>query len=434
MLASLLLHALAPAEVAAAAAAAARRAVQDAPAVAASATSQLGRRLPAPEPGAEAWLDPDLRPEATRAQLVVLTAHGEPTDAALARWRARFERGVLDVVAVAGCDDPRRTTLLARARAERIEHAVLFDDGRRARAWQVAAPPFAFVLDRDGYVVWEGSPGSRDAIDSALEHVTRASLRRDLDFDDHVERLRERLPHDGFHVVVEPPFVVVGDETADVVQRRARTTVRWAVDKLAAEFFDTAPDHVIDVWLFKDRASYERNTQRLFGERPFTPFGYYAARHRALIMNIATGGGTLVHEIVHPFVRADFPSCPAWFNEGLGSLFEQCEERDGRIAGMLNWRLPVLKKALGTDTAPALESLCGTTDEQFYGDDKGANYAAARYLCYWLQEHDLLRGYYKAFRANVATDPSGLRTLRAVLREDDIAAFERGWRRWVERL
>ena len=25
-----------------------------------------------------------------------------------------------------------------------------------------------------------------------------------------------------------------------------------------------------------------------------------------------TGGGTLVHEIVHPFLRANFPECPAW--------------------------------------------------------------------------------------------------------------------------
>ena len=51
----------------------------------------------------------------------------------------------------------------------------------------------------------------------------------------------------------------------------------------------------------------------------------------ALVMNIATGGGTLVHEIVHPFMEANFPACPSWFNEGLGSLYEQSGARDGRI-------------------------------------------------------------------------------------------------------
>ena len=51
---------------------------------------------------------------------------------------------------------------------------------------------------------------------------------------------------------------------------------------------------------------------------------------------VATGGGTLVHEIVHPFMRANFPECPAWFNEGMGSLYEQCSEVNGRIAGLTN--------------------------------------------------------------------------------------------------
>ena len=50
-------------------------------------------------------------------------------------------------------------------------------------------------------------------------------------------------------------------------------------------------------------------------------------------MNISTGGGTLVHEIVHPFVAANFPNCPAWFNEGLGSLYEQSGEVNGAIHG-----------------------------------------------------------------------------------------------------
>ena len=45
----------------------------------------------------------------------------------------------------------------------------------------------------------------------------------------------------------------------------------------------------------------------LFGDEPETPYGYFSAEHQALIMNIATGGGTLVHEIVHPFMEANVP-------------------------------------------------------------------------------------------------------------------------------
>ena len=48
-------------------------------------------------------------------------------------------------------------------------------------------------------------------------------------------------------------------------------------------------DKIIDIWLFKDKESYQRHTRELFGETPTTPFGYYSDEHRALIMNIATG-------------------------------------------------------------------------------------------------------------------------------------------------
>jgi len=48
---------------------------------------------------------------------------------------------------------------------------------------------------------------------------------------------------------------------------------------------------------------------------------------------------------------------------------------------------------------------------EFYSDPHGTNYARARYLCYYLQEHDLLRKFYRRFRANVASDPTGYNTL-----------------------
>ena len=87
------------------------------------------------------------------------------------------------------------------------------------------------------------------------------------------------------------------------------------------------PPHVIDVWLLGSRDSYVDNAMRLFGMPPRSPYGYFVAQQQALIMNIGTGGGTLVHELVHPFIAASFPSAPAWFNEGLASLYEAVRER-----------------------------------------------------------------------------------------------------------
>ncbi len=126
-------------------------------------------------------------------------------------------------------------------------------------------------------------------------------------------------------------------------------------------------------------------------------------------MNISTGGGTLVHEIVHPFMSANFPECPSWFNEGLASLYEQSSERDGRIIGLTNWRLAGLQEAIREGTVPPFKTLCGTTTRQFYDQDKGTNYSQARYLCYHLQERGLLKLYYQTFRKNCETDPPATR-------------------------
>ena len=180
----------------------------------------------------------------------------------------------------------------------------------------------------------------------------------DTDYARHIAELKKRVPAEGFTVVLQKPFVVVGDESAAIVRRRAEQTVKWAVEQFKALYFTKDPDDILDIWLFRDKASYEKHTKEIFGDEPSTPFGYYSHTHKALIMNIATGGGTLVHEIVHPFVASNFPTCPAWLNEGLGSLYEQSSSRDGRIVGLTNWRLAGLQKAIRAGRVPSFKELC----------------------------------------------------------------------------
>jgi hypothetical protein len=251
------------------------------------------------------------------------------------------------------------------------------------------------------------------------------------DFEVHVAQLQKRLPSKDFTILVQPPFVVVGDEPANVVKERADGTIKWAVDKLKQDYFTEDPKEILDIWLFKDAASYEKHARLLFNDTPSTPYGYYSRDDKALIMNISTGGGTLVHEIVHPFIEANFPKCPSWLNEGLGSLYEQCGEEDGHIHGFVNWRLPGLQKAIKAGTVPPFRTLLATDRNEFYGDGSGVHYAQSRYLCYYLQEKGLLVKFYKQFLANQKTDPSGYQTLKAVLGESDMFQFQRKWEKYV---
>jgi hypothetical protein len=247
--------------------------------------------------------------------------------------------------------------------------------------------------------------------------------------DQHAAALAGRLEGRGFTVVVEPPFVLVGDEAPERVRQRART-VRWTRELLRKDFFSADPDQTLEVWLFKDKNSYRSGAKEFFGDDPDTPFGYYSSAHRALIMNIGPGAGTLVHEIVHPYMDANFPDVPAWFNEGLASLYEYPDEVHGHIRGKPNWRLPALQKEIRAGRGRSLVALMTTARDEFYDADD-QTYGRARYLCYYLQERGLLVDFYKRFRAHHAEDPSGVASLRAVLGTDDLAAFEKTWSKFV---
>ena len=250
---------------------------------------------------------------------------------------------------------------------------------------------------------------------------------------EHIQQLRARLRArklGDLSIRIEDPFVVAGDGTPEELERSART-VRWAADRLEASFFGKRPKQILDVFLFTTAESYERGVRALTGEGPSTPYGFYSSAGGGLFMNIATGGGTLVHEIVHPYVEADFPGAPPWLNEGLGSLFEQSAERGGRIVGLTNWRLAGLQRAIARGAVPSFRALTDLPAATFYGDDSGTNYAQSRYLLYYLQEQGRLQGFYRAFRAARAEDPTGYATLVQHLGERDMADFQRRWERYV---
>ncbi len=245
--------------------------------------------------------------------------------------------------------------------------------------------------------------------------------------------LRKTLPPQ-FHVLIEAPFVVVGDQEPDAVRGHAEGTVRWAVERLKRDYFPNDPAGIFTIWLFGSTESYQSNTEKFFGQKPISPFGFCLNSRRALVMNITTGGGTLVHEMVHAFMESNFPECPVWFNEGLGSLYEQSRNKEGHIFGLTNWRLARLQRAIAAKELPSFETLLAMSATEFYDKDKGTNYAQARYLLYYLQERGLLAGFYREFHEQVKKDPTGVATLRKTLGRDDLAAFQKEWEAFVMKL
>ncbi len=242
------------------------------------------------------------------------------------------------------------------------------------------------------------------------------------------DALETKLAGMGYTIVIEAPFVVVGDEAPKVVKQHAAGFMHWTISMIEADFFKKQPDKLIEVWLFKNEKTYRRGAKKFFDDDPNTPYGYYSPTHDALVMNIGPGAGTLSHELVHPYMEANFPNVPTWFNEGLASLYERPIEKKGHIWGATNWRLPNLKAEIKAKTLPTLATVLATTTDEFYNAKFDA-YATARYLLYYLQEQGKLHAFYDAFIADT-TDLTGKTALEAVIGED-LDTFEPKWRKWV---
>jgi hypothetical protein len=351
------------------------------------------------------------------------------------RWRTLYEdlkKGVPSIVCMRYDDAPgasehfRLVVGYDAAAQELLYHEPAEDDGayrRMAKARFLDLWPLKY--DAEDWTVIRLRLEPRKLIEPAPSAGFSAA-----DYAQHVLALKKKLPA-GFTIVVEPPFVVLGDEAPAVVRERSEKTVRWAVEKLKKAYFAKNPSAILDVWLFKDEKSYRKHALELFGDRPSTPFGYYSKEHGALVMNIRSGGGTLVHEIVHPFIESNFPGCPSWFNEGLASLYEQCGARNDAIVGYTNWRLEGLQKAIRGRSLPPFKELMESDSAGFYSMDRGTNYAQARYLCYYLQEKGLLIRYFKDFAARRHVDSSGHETLKKVLGREDIERFQEEWEAFV---
>jgi hypothetical protein len=238
--------------------------------------------------------------------------------------------------------------------------------------------------------------------------------------------LRTRLDKT-FLVSVSPPFVVGGNLSPEELDGFIRHTIVKAADAMWASYFQKKPDDAITVLLFRDESTYRSWAKKLYDDRDVAFYGYYKTGSHVLLMNISTGGGTLVHELTHALIVYDFPDVPQWFNEGLASLHEQCNlGRDG-ITGLVNWRLKGLLDAIHAGKLRPLREL--VTADDFYGGQQGNNYAQARYFCQYMQDKGLLAKFYTRLRENHQGGQASLEAIEHVFgkKADQVEKEYLGW-------
>jgi hypothetical protein len=120
------------------------------------------------------------------------------------------------------------------------------------------------------------------------------------------------------------PFVIAGNASQSQINRYRDVTILAAARALHAMYFDAEPTEPVLILLFESRGPYARLAKKWFDQDDVPHYGFYRRRQNIMLMNVGTGTGTLVHELVHALIAPDFPAVPDWFNEGLASLYEQC--------------------------------------------------------------------------------------------------------------
>lgn len=235
----------------------------------------------------------------------------------------------------------------------------------------------------------------------------------------------------GFIVDGFGPFIIVSNIKPSRLQEVKENIIRSSYNSFYRDFCSISPVYLTTIYIFKNQSDYNFYSRKLFDEDPTTPYGYYRSAERAILINFSTGSGTLVHEMVHSILDADFPGVSTWFNEGFASLYEQSRIEEGSIVGLNNWRYAILKKAIDSNSTVSLRTLLSKTEAEFYDDPNGYNYAQARYLCYYLQKHDLLKPFYQRFKQQQTLDPNGIKTLEEIVKKD-LESFEKEWLEWAK--
>jgi hypothetical protein len=266
---------------------------------------------------------------------------------------------------------------------------------------------------------------------------TRVSGVPDAQLIEQCQRTREALMRRlgiKFSSAVHAPFVIVGDTPESDLNRLFRETIAPTARALAIAFFDRPPDRPISIVLLSRDESYQSCALQLDGQRRAAFAGYYERQDHRVVVNVATGKGTIAHELAHALGHFDFPEMPEWFDEGLASLHEDARFSADhlRIAGLPNWRKRDLLPALRKGTLQSLEQLI--TGVRVRPNRQAVDYAHARFFCLFLQQRGLLEPFYRKFRSDVANDPTGLRTMEALFGVTDLTPVDDEFRHWIQDL
>lgn len=225
--------------------------------------------------------------------------------------------------------------------------------------------------------------------------------------DEAIAAVSARLP--SFRVVGHGHFVL-----ASTVHSQADLdTIGQKLEHFAAflqrRYGARLPDKFITVQLVATSHDLVGMARKVHGLKASeSTLGYTFQNDLSISGAVATTAiGTLLHELTHLAVRANFGDIPSWLDESLASLYETSTASGDDYFGQPNWRGPILK-ASGLGRFSLAELVASMSADQI-GNESGeqrllqrpdqmaAQAALGRYLAMYLQQKGKLGAVYDAF-------------------------------------
>jgi tetratricopeptide (TPR) repeat protein len=182
--------------------------------------------------------------------------------------------------------------------------------------------------------------------------------------------------------------LVIASDVSDDRLKRIVATMHTFAGSLHRDLFKNKADYYLTIIIPKDAETF----RKIMGSSGVSA-GAYVHMTKTLYVNLSTGLGTMTHEFTHALHFADMEalrqSHPIWISEGFGTLHEQCTQKDGKVIGLTNWRLPGLQKALRAGKSLPWKTIFRMSHGQFMQRATNA-YQISRYIFYYLQEKGLL--------------------------------------------
>lgn len=194
---------------------------------------------------------------------------------------------------------------------------------------------------------------------------------------------------------------------------------RWCEAQFLPGLTDpaAAKDDAWAIVVLPSRADYEKWATLKYGVNAVKDTSMIAGAYdhdlkRLVSMDL---GATLRHEFLHllhwRMITRTGQTPPIWIMEGLGSVVEDYDARDGMLVPAPSWRTNISKRVEGLGNLPTVKQLADLSWRDFQLRRPLLNYAASRTVFMFLAQRGQLRPWADAYAAGFADDPSGLRAM-----------------------